>query len=185
MAPIKQDTLQLSASRISPVTRLYLILPFSLLIFAIIRRFQRRKMSSSQDSEAKRFSRAINISDHSGEKLQLHLSVEAGSPPSNQTATRGESTTSRPEASSTNEQSHQFAQHLDMASLPLPSATQEMKHHTSTLTEREFAQPVYSEHSASSTNPAAPRLQKETVQVFKEVGSESRKNWRRKVLEYR
>ncbi|KAF3480075.1 uncharacterized protein GIQ15_05422 [Arthroderma uncinatum] len=182
MAPVKQDIFQLQAFKV-PATWLYLLLPLSVLIFVIVRRSRQHKMSSSQNSGAKNYSRAINISDHSGEKLQIHLFFENGSPPSNQ-PTQNANHTGRPEIPASNtsaSEPHQYTQAFDMTSLPLPTATQDMKHHTTTLTEREFAQPVYSEQS----NPAAPRLQKETVQVFREVGSETRKNWRRKVLEYR
>ncbi|KAM5458228.1 hypothetical protein MaudCBS49596_000140 [Microsporum audouinii] len=176
MAPINQDIFQLPTSRISPIARLSLALPIFLFIYAIIRRFKRRKMSSSQDSSANKYSRAIHISDHTGEKLQLHLSIEEANPPNTQTSTADGNNASRLEASSSND----LHQPFDMTKLPLPTATEEMKHHTTTLTEREFPQPP-----SPSANPAAPRLQKESVQIFKETGSESRKNWRRKVLEYR
>lgn len=179
MAPIKQDSFQLPTSRVSPLSRLLLILPFSLLVFAIIRRFQGRKMSSSEDSNAKKYSRAIDISNHTGEKLQIHLSIEEASPSNSQMPiTANESDASQPEASSFSNPGP--SQPFDMASLPLPSAAKDMKNHTTMLSEREFTQP-----ESSSVNPAAPRLQKESVQIFREVGSESRKNWRRKVLEYR
>ncbi|EFR01408.1 hypothetical protein MGYG_04415 [Nannizzia gypsea CBS 118893] len=136
-------------------------------------------MSSSQDSGAKKYSRAIDISNNTGEKLQIHLSIEEASPPNSQMPNTSDKTNAgQLEASSLSNSGPQ--QPFDMASLPLPSAAKEMKNHTTTLTEREFTQP-----ESSSTNSTAPRLQKESVQIFREVGSETRKNWRRKVLEYR
>ncbi|EFE41231.1 hypothetical protein TRV_04026 [Trichophyton verrucosum HKI 0517] len=179
MAPIKQGYFQIPTSRISPHSRLLLLLPFSLLVFAIIRRVQGRKMASSEDSSAKKYSRAIDISSHTGEKLQIRLSIEEASPPDSQVppAMAGESNSGHLEAPSLSNPGP--PQPFDMTSLPLPSAAKEMKNHTMTLSEREFTQP-----ESSSGHPDAPRLQKEAVQIFKEVGSKSRKNWRRKVLEY-
>lgn len=179
MAPIKQGYLQLPTSRISPHSRLLLLLPFSLLVFAIIRRVQGRKMASSEDSSAKKYSRAIDISNHTGEKLQIRLSIEEASPPNSQVppAMAGENHSGHLEAPSLSNPGP--LQPLDMTSLPLPSAAKEMKNHTMTLSEREFTQP-----ESSSAHPDVPRLQKEAVQIFREVGSTSRKNWRRKVLEY-
>ncbi|OAL71542.1 hypothetical protein A7D00_4446 [Trichophyton violaceum] len=136
-------------------------------------------MASSEDSSAKKYSRAIDISNHTGEKLQVRLSIEEASLPNSQDppAMAGESNSGHFEAPSLSNSGP--PQPFDITNLPLPTAAKEMKNHTTTLSEREFTQP-----ESSSVHPEAPRLQKEAVQIFRDVGSKSRKDWRRKVLQY-